>query len=169
MKKYCECYQAGVSCTERCKCIDCANGKPAGDDEGVGAPAAAGDLDDVAAAVELAALSPSAYTSLMVPLKAPFALQAPHKPAHSIGSAADEAAARETAALALLAVSPLRNGFAPLSNPELTSMQPTPLPHFAAKGPSAPSPACAPYGKPESSLIGEMLRGISSPLKTDTA
>mmetsp|Transcript_3930 Transcript_3930/g.9555 ORF Transcript_3930/g.9555 Transcript_3930/m.9555 type:complete len:564 (-) Transcript_3930:143-1834(-) len=28
MKKYCECYQAGVSCSDKCKCVGCSNGKP---------------------------------------------------------------------------------------------------------------------------------------------
>jgi len=27
MKKYCECFQAGLSCTEECKCLECKNGK----------------------------------------------------------------------------------------------------------------------------------------------
>lgn len=26
MKKYCECYQAGIKCSEACKCEDCKNG-----------------------------------------------------------------------------------------------------------------------------------------------
>ena len=25
LKKYCECFQAGVPCTERCQCVDCKN------------------------------------------------------------------------------------------------------------------------------------------------
>ena len=28
LKKYCECFQAGVSCGDNCKCIDCKNGGP---------------------------------------------------------------------------------------------------------------------------------------------
>ena len=32
MKKYCECYQAGLKCGDNCKCVDCKNkpvqGKP---------------------------------------------------------------------------------------------------------------------------------------------
>lgn len=24
-KKYCECFQAGIPCTERCQCVDCKN------------------------------------------------------------------------------------------------------------------------------------------------
>ena len=27
-KKYCECFQHGVACTEYCKCEECKNGKP---------------------------------------------------------------------------------------------------------------------------------------------
>lgn len=27
-KKYCECYNAGLKCTEDCECCDCHNGKP---------------------------------------------------------------------------------------------------------------------------------------------
>jgi hypothetical protein len=30
LKKYCECFQAGVPCTENCKCLVCKNGKPNG-------------------------------------------------------------------------------------------------------------------------------------------
>lgn len=46
MKKYCECYQAGVSCSERCKCVDCSNGKPHVDEgEGTPAPAPAGGVE----------------------------------------------------------------------------------------------------------------------------
>lgn len=27
-KKYCECYNAGLACTEQCKCEECLNGAP---------------------------------------------------------------------------------------------------------------------------------------------
>lgn len=27
-KKYCECYNAGLKCTDDCECCDCHNGKP---------------------------------------------------------------------------------------------------------------------------------------------
>lgn len=32
LKRYCECYAAGVQCSSKCKCISCQNGKPPGDD-----------------------------------------------------------------------------------------------------------------------------------------
>lgn len=28
LKKYCECYQAGLQCTDACKCVECKNGRP---------------------------------------------------------------------------------------------------------------------------------------------
>ena len=33
LKRYCECYAAGVQCSSKCKCISCQNGKPPGDDQ----------------------------------------------------------------------------------------------------------------------------------------
>lgn len=30
LKKYCECFAAGVRCSERCKCVNCLNGDPGG-------------------------------------------------------------------------------------------------------------------------------------------
>lgn len=41
MKKYCECYQAGIQCTEKCKCANCSNGKP-GQADGTDDASAAG-------------------------------------------------------------------------------------------------------------------------------
>ena len=32
LKRYCECYAAGVQCSSKCKCVSCQNGKPPGDD-----------------------------------------------------------------------------------------------------------------------------------------
>lgn len=32
-KNYCECLKRGVSCTEACKCLDCANGKCSGHED----------------------------------------------------------------------------------------------------------------------------------------
>ena len=28
VKNYCECWQMGITCSEKCKCVNCANGKP---------------------------------------------------------------------------------------------------------------------------------------------
>jgi hypothetical protein len=36
LKKYCECYQAGVSCSEICKCLDCKNGRTSTQKKGKG-------------------------------------------------------------------------------------------------------------------------------------
>ncbi len=33
LKRYCECYAAGVQCSSKCKCVACQNGKPPGDDQ----------------------------------------------------------------------------------------------------------------------------------------
>jgi hypothetical protein len=33
LKRYCECYAAGVQCSSKCKCVSCQNGKPPGDDQ----------------------------------------------------------------------------------------------------------------------------------------
>lgn len=30
LKRYCDCYRAGIKCVAECKCVDCQNGRPAG-------------------------------------------------------------------------------------------------------------------------------------------
>jgi hypothetical protein len=47
LKKYCECFEHGVSCTSRCDCRDCLNGKPSGG-EGTGKKSKAGSAAVVA-------------------------------------------------------------------------------------------------------------------------
>lgn len=33
MKRYCECYKIGVTCTSKCKCCDCKNSDKISDEE----------------------------------------------------------------------------------------------------------------------------------------
>ena len=33
VKNYCECWQMDIKCTDKCKCVNCANGKPGGGDD----------------------------------------------------------------------------------------------------------------------------------------
>ena len=40
IKNYCECWQMGITCNDKCKCVNCANGKPPAADGG-------GNLDEV--------------------------------------------------------------------------------------------------------------------------
>ena len=32
LKRYCDCFRAGIKCVAECKCLDCQNGRPAGSD-----------------------------------------------------------------------------------------------------------------------------------------
>ena len=65
LKKYCECYQAGVPCTIACRCTECKNGKPPPRDRGdwsAGAPTLTA-VASSAAAYELATAAASAMVA----------------------------------------------------------------------------------------------------------
>ena len=54
IKNYCECWQMGIKCHAKCKCVDCMNGK----DGGAGAPDAASQAEGAAVPAALKVLTP---------------------------------------------------------------------------------------------------------------
>lgn len=74
VKKYCECYQAGVSCTEKCRCAFCANGKPGAEEpparDGSQAVAQPPAADALVGAARADASSPGAVPEVGAPASA---------------------------------------------------------------------------------------------------
>jgi hypothetical protein len=67
LKKYCECFQAGVMCSEQCKCVECRNNSESADQNGKDRPAA------TAAAVQVGAASSSGLAPVLESTAAPAA------------------------------------------------------------------------------------------------
>mmetsp|Transcript_4705 Transcript_4705/g.8857 ORF Transcript_4705/g.8857 Transcript_4705/m.8857 type:complete len:997 (-) Transcript_4705:404-3394(-) len=86
LKKYCECFQAGLKCSEHCKCTGCENHGPGGCGDGQQEPAGAGATAQVHLASVERASEPLPSLTARSPLRSPASARRIRRPSPPVWS-----------------------------------------------------------------------------------